>query len=575
MGKRHGLRRFRAHALVILLALAVPAVLALTSCAPSIVPAQEDEQAEEFVFVAEGLSANPLHARENSEYLQRVLDTVSRGGGGTVQIPVGVYRFAATSAHSLGDFAVGARDNVKVVGAGQGKTVLKPVGLWSETGRYAHGVDMFAYNGMESGDYLINADFADFTIDGIEAQGSPDGYNASGKGFFFKLFRNCDWERVSVLNTDGTGFGMDFPINCTMVDCVAEGCGKNAGEDDAGASGFGIGTGYSGLESMTIESCESYDNAKFGFFFEHQTRFNARVVALSASGFYVSDCVASGNLYNFGGARAHDVTYERCVSKVADDPEREAYTRRAFCFENHSYRTKVVDCRVDQRYADVFPTDACFKATEWALDEGLLESSHDDAGVMYFHPYEKMLRSEAAVLLWRYAGRPGDMVFDGLPDMPDDYVDVTETDYFIDAALWMHSLGDASLVEFRGRDAVKRSELVTMIWRMAGKPQVSNVSGFADVDRDSYYEPALAWAVKQGFVSTDEPSFGPNEACDRGEALAMLYAFDQSLVDGLVGEVSDLVDSETMAQMHAMLGSELLPRVEYVMAFGEDKESAR
>lgn len=52
-----------------------------------------------------------------------------------------------------------------------------------------------------------NASFYDFTIDGESTQGSLRGYNASGKGFFFKLFRGCTWERVEVRNTDGTGFG--------------------------------------------------------------------------------------------------------------------------------------------------------------------------------------------------------------------------------------------------------------------------------------------------------------------------------------------------------------------------------
>ncbi|MBQ3106083.1 MAG: hypothetical protein IJC51_01210, partial [Eggerthellaceae bacterium] len=123
---------------VLALLVAALALLALCSCAPAM---REEGSAdsvpeEPFTVVAEGLSTNPGDALENSTYLQLMMNRLSRGGGGVVIIPEGVYRFAATSTHSLGDFAIKACDNVKVVGAGEGKTVLKPVGRWSETGRF-------------------------------------------------------------------------------------------------------------------------------------------------------------------------------------------------------------------------------------------------------------------------------------------------------------------------------------------------------------------------------------------------------------------------------------------------------
>ena len=553
------------------LAVAVLAV-SLAGCAPTVIDASEEPAAEqEFVVIAEGLSSDPLAAEQNSAYLQNVIDVLSAGGGGTVAIPEGVYRFAASGRHSLGDFAIEMRSHVKIKGAGRDETVLMPVGIWAQDGRFEHGIDMFAYTGMRTGEYLVDADFEDFTIDGSEAMGSPEGYNASGKGFFFKLFRDCDWRNVKVCYTDGTGFGMDFPINCTMENCVAIGCGKNAGPDDAGASGVGIGTGYSGLESMRIQSCESYDNAKYGFFFEHQTRFNSRVEALSAAGYFVSECVASGNLYNFGGARAHDVVYERCVSKVSDDAAREVYTVRAFCFENHSYRTEVIDCEVEQRYDDVTAGDACFEATEWALDEGILESSATDGGEMLFRPHDVMLRSEAASLLWRYAGRPGDVMFDGIPLIASELADVAEADYYVDAALWMHELGDASLEEFRGQDPVLRAELVTMIWRMAGKPEVSRLTGFADVDEDAYYARALSWAVEQGFIEGSPLYFGPFETLTRAEVLMILRQYDEALATGLVGKLPEQVDEETLLDMHEQLGSTVRPRAAYA-GFLDDEE---
>ena len=541
-------------------------------------------------FLADGLSTNYDDARENSIYLQYLIDLVSRQGGGTVVIPEGTYCFAATGEHELGSYAVLAKSNVLLVGSGQDATVLMPVGEWADTGLYRHGVDMFAHFGVDSATYLENADFQNFTIDGSLTQGKPEAYNASGKGFYFKLFKDCDWLNVTVKNTDGTGFGMDFPINSTLENCVAIGCGKNATAEDVGASGFGIGTGYSEQESILISNCEAYDNTKYGFFFEHQTRFASEIEALKAEGFVVVDCVASGNLYNFGGARAHDVTYERCTSKISGDAAREAYTTRAFCFENHSCRTAVVDCMVEQRFADVAVTDPCYVAAHWALENGLIESVVVEAeaaegvaegaasgaatgaadgaaqaatsgvnlqiGEMLFHPEREMLRSEAVALLWRYAGRPGEIWPGGTPSIPVGYSDVSVNDYFIDAALWMSSLGgakegaastaasgkasaaasaaasgktSAASAKFRGGDPITRAELITMLWRMAGEPEaLAKVTASEETPayEGLFFEKPYAWALGQGMLSEADFAADPNETCTRAEIVMLLQAYD-------------------------------------------------
>ena len=119
------------------------------------------------------------------------------------------------------------RDNVEVRGSGKDATILKPLGRYAMTGEAPHGIDMFYYDGFDDRRYLDNASFYDFTIDGEHAGASA---NASGRGFL-----GCSrlrWERVEVRNTDGTGFGADYPVDCVMR-CSAIGCGKNATEDGA------------------------------------------------------------------------------------------------------------------------------------------------------------------------------------------------------------------------------------------------------------------------------------------------------------------------------------------------------
>lgn len=244
----------------------------------------------------------------NSTILQRLIDTVSNKGG-VILIPEGEYRFAQTGTQTIGAHCIKMRANVIIRGLGE-KTILKPVGESEK------GLDMFYFNEyLDKGKpvYLENCRFEDFVIDASGT--SCRVYTSAGKGFMFNLFRNCHWKRVTVKNTDATGFGVDCPINSSISDCYAQGCGKAANTASAGASGFGIGFGYSDEENMVISGSSSIGNKKFGFFFEHQGRFNAsKYLAQDTAGFLVCDCEAEGNLYNFGGIRAIRLRYECCHS---------------------------------------------------------------------------------------------------------------------------------------------------------------------------------------------------------------------------------------------------------------------
>lgn len=344
-------------------------------------------------------------AAYNSSLLQQAIDDASKKGG-SVHLGPGTFYFAWTKATDEGNCVVEMRDNVEVRGSGKDATILKPLGRYAMTGEAPHGIDMFYYDGFDDRRYLDNASFYDFTIDGESTQGSLRGYNASGKGFFFKLFRGCTWERVEVRNTDGTGFGADYPVDCVMRDCSAIGCGKNATEDSYGASGFGVGVGFSEDESMVIENCTSSANTKFGFFFEHQSLYRLNGVgARRAKGFHVTNCTAWGNLINFGGNRAYDVVYDHCVSDQPKKSDDELYTDYAFTFVEHSVRILVRNATVDQMYTDVLADPSSFAAIEWALSRNV---AHVGAsGNNEFRPENSITRAEAAEFFWRYAGRPG------------------------------------------------------------------------------------------------------------------------------------------------------------------------
>lgn len=256
-----------------------------------------------------------VSAETNSKALQNLINTVSDTGGGTIYIPSGRYRFGSVGNNAIGAgrYCVQLKSNVNIIGDA-GRTIFEVEGT-SDTG-----IDMFVFQSdiKNSYEYLENCLFADFVVDAAKTSISPaSGYCSHGKGFMIQPCRNCHWERVVVKNTDATGFGMDFPVMCTYRDCVAESCGKAWSEGKNGGSGFGVGIGLSSEESIVIEGCHARDCGNWGFFFEHQGRFENYVSPLemkSNKGFFVNNCMAQGNRYDFGGVVAVNVKYTKCMS---------------------------------------------------------------------------------------------------------------------------------------------------------------------------------------------------------------------------------------------------------------------
>ncbi len=284
----------------------IVSLFSIVGCRPSSPPSNLPKDAVD--ATEHGLSTGNGGV-QNSKALQALIDFLSEDGG-TIYIPAGEYVFAANGTQTLGSHCIKMRSNVSIVGEGA-STVLKP------TGDSWYGLDMFYFNDYldtNTPAYLENCRFESFVIDAADT--SCVYYTSAGKGFMFNLFRNCHWQKITVKNTDATGFGVDCPINSTITDCIAIGCGKAATEESTGASGFGIGFGYSENESLTITDCQASDNKKFGFFFEHQGRFNSeKYSAVPSDRFLVANCEAASNLFGFGGICTVNTVYENCYSR--------------------------------------------------------------------------------------------------------------------------------------------------------------------------------------------------------------------------------------------------------------------
>ncbi len=96
------------------------------------------------------------------------------------------------------------------------------------------------------------------------------------------------------------------------------------------------------------------------------------------------------------------------------------------------------------------------------------------------------------------------------------------TDYVIENGLMNGVGGD----KFSPNGTVNRGMMVTVLYRMAGEPEVTGESKFADVKAGQWYTDAIVWAEANGIAKglTDD-TFAPNTTVTREQAATFLYRY--------------------------------------------------
>ena len=109
------------------------------------------------------------------------------------------------------------------------------------------------------------------------------------------------------------------------------------------------------------------------------------------------------------------------------------------------------------------------------------------------------------------------------------FTDVKASDYFYDAVLWAAEkgiTGGTDVAHFSPNASCTRGQLVTFLWRTAGKPVVNYAMNFSDVSADAYYTEAVRWAASLGIASGyGNGAFGVNDHITREQMAVMLYRF--------------------------------------------------
>ena len=97
--------------------------------------------------------------------------------------------------------------------------------------------------------------------------------------------------------------------------------------------------------------------------------------------------------------------------------------------------------------------------------------------------------------------------------------------------------------------SMTRAELVTVLYNMEGRPEVSYEAVFTDVTENQWFAPQIIWAYRQGIAAgTTKTTFAPDEAITREQIAAILYRYATDYLglsmsaedeDALLGAFSD------------------------------------
>ena len=120
--------------------------------------------------------------------------------------------------------------------------------------------------------------------------------------------------------------------------------------------------------------------------------------------------------------------------------------------------------------------------------------------------------------------------------------------YFTDAILWAAQSGitnGATATTFNPDGVCTRAQVVTFLWRLAGKPQPSgSVSGFADVKSGAYYTEAVLWAAEKGITTgVDDTHFAPDKTVTRAQFVVFLWRYLDRPVCGGFNPFNDVSSS--------------------------------
>jgi glucose/arabinose dehydrogenase len=173
------------------------------------------------------------------------------------------------------------------------------------------------------------------------------------------------------------------------------------------------------------------------------------------------------------------------------------------------------------RFVDVVPDGFYDAAVGWAVERGITTGV---GGSDRFEPDRTVTRAEGVTFLWRYAGSPA--------ATGPRFSDVPAGVYFDVATRWARQQGVTTGVggsdRFEPASPLTREQWVTMLHRLAGRPDPGQPSRFVDVEPTRFSYAAVAWAdrwrITTGIGGSDR--FAPVDPNTRAQAVTMLHRYE-------------------------------------------------
>ena len=171
--------------------------------------------------------------------------------------------------------------------------------------------------------------------------------------------------------------------------------------------------------------------------------------------------------------------------------------------------------------ATVQPADAVYDGLEWTTSNGAVATVSDSGRVVAVGPGTAVITVSCGSLkAYCKVKAEGD----ALP-----FTDTIPGEWYyqyIRAAVDMNLFHGVGGGRFSPDRAMKRDEVVQVLYNIAERPPVVPVQRYEDVPPDEWYFPAVTWAYANGILpNADRPLFGPEETISREETAAMLYKY--------------------------------------------------
>ena len=145
----------------------------------------------------------------------------------------------------------------------------------------------------------------------------------------------------------------------------------------------------------------------------------------------------------------------------------------------------------------------------------------------------------------------GTIAQDGISDYSNPYSDVPSTAWFYYAVKFVtesNLMNGTGNNQFSPNISMTRSMFATILYRYAGRPNVSGINPFTDVADGLWYSDAVQWANEFGFMmGYGDSIFRPVENITREQVVTILYRYSEGFDDSEPPILSVYTDSHEIS----------------------------